>query len=444
VGNSIVGREGVIVPGATVVTLSRVLAQRILPRWGAGCVVAAALILVSAPTAQAACSATRVTSLPDLASEVGAGNSACLADGTYAGNVELSNPTTNTAVVTQEGAAVIIGQVRLSSSHLRLDGLRVRNLAGIGGWADCVRVQTIGGTDIGVVNSDVGPCARDVVRMSYNQGQHDTGVTIQANHLHDAVWNACTCYMRGGLFGDNLVENISNDALDLWGDSNVVRHNVFRNLIANPPTNHKDVLQTWQVADAPATGDPLTNLLFNRNVIDTVAGPDSHGLMINGGSANSGLNIRSNLFRDIGSIGALFAATANVTVFANTFAHAGSNDTIEWKRGATGTMDSNIFYDAASAGSEPWYQDATSNPRRTNNLAWGGQLLASDASGQNADPRFQDPDGALDGDRSDDFWLSPGSPAIDHGNPSVTNRIDIIGRPIMNFGLDQGAYEAAR
>lgn len=400
--------------------------------------------LALAPSAQAACSSTRVTSLAALASEVGAGHSACLADGSYTGSVDLSNPSATRAVVTQEGAAAIHGQVRLNSSHLELNGLAVDNTAGTGRGADCARIQMVGGTDLRIIASNVGPCARDAIRMAYNLGQHDTAVTIQGNNLHDAVWNACTCYMRGGLFMDNLVENISNDALDLWGDSNIVRHNTFRNLIANPATNHNDVLQTWQVPGDPATGDPLTNLLFNRNIIDTVSGPDSHGLMIRGGSANNGLTIRSNLFRDIGSIGMLLDGATNVSVFANTFVRAGGMDTIEWKAGATGTIDSNILYQAASAGTQPWYQDATSNPRHVYNVAWGGKLLSDEETGLNADPEFYDPDGELDTDRDNDFWLSNAtSPAVDHGNPSSANRIDILGRPIFNLRVDDGAFEYA-
>jgi hypothetical protein len=399
--------------------------------------------LVLARCAQAACSSTRVTSLAALASEVGAGHSVCLGDGSYTGSVDLSNPSATRAVVTQEGDAVIHGQVRLNSSHLELNGLTVDNPAGTGSAADCVRIQRVGGADIRIVNSDVGPCARDAIRMAYNRGQHDTEVTIAGNTLHDAVWNACTCYMRGGLFVDNLVQNISNDGLDLWGDSNVVRHNIFRNLIANPATNHNDVLQTRQSPDDPATGDPLTNLLFNRNIIDTVEGPDSHALMFRGGSANNGLAIRSNLFRDIGSIGMLLDGAANVSLLANTFVRAGGMDTIEWKAGATGTIDSNIFDHAASAGTQPWYQDATSKPRHVHNLAWGGKLLSDEPSGLNADPRFNDPDGTLDTARDNDFQLKRRSPAIDHGNPSATNRIDILGRGIVNLRVDDGAFEYA-
>jgi hypothetical protein len=399
--------------------------------------------LALARCAHAACSATRVTSLAALATEVGAGHSACLGDGSYTGSVDLSNPSATRAVVTQEGAAVIHGAVRLNSSHLELNGLAVDNPAGTGSGADCVRIQRVGGTDIRIVDSDVGPCARDAIRMAYNRGQHDTEVTIEGNTLHDVVWNACTCYMRGGLFADNLVQNLGNDGLNLWGDSNVVRHNIFRNLIANPATNHTDVLQTRQDPGDPATGDPLTNLLFNRNIIDTVSGPDSHALMIRGGRANDGLAIRSNLFRDIGSIGVLLDGAANVSLLANTFVRAGGMDTIEFKAGATGTIDSNIFYQAASAGAQPWYQDATSKPRHVYNLAWGGTLLSDEPSGRNADPRFNDPNGTLDTARDNDFKLNASSAAIDRGNPSVANRIDILGRAIVNRRVDAGAFEYA-
>ena len=124
-------------------------------------------------------------------------------------SVDLSNASGTRAIVTQEGAAVLHGQVRLNSSHLALDGLALDNTAGTGAGADCVRIQTVGGTDIAITDSDIGSCARDAIRMAYNRGRHDTAVTIAGNNLHDAVWNACTCYMRGGLFMDNLVENIT-------------------------------------------------------------------------------------------------------------------------------------------------------------------------------------------------------------------------------------------
>jgi adhesin HecA-like repeat protein len=400
-----------------------------------------ASLALTAP-AEAACSTTRVTSLGALASQVGAGHSVCLGNGSYTGSVDLSNPSASRVVVSQEGAAVVHGQVRLNSSHLRLDGFALDNTAGTGSGADCVRIQAVGGTDIGIVNSSIGGCARDAFRMSYILGRHDNAVVIQGDTLHDAVWNACTCYLRGGLFADNRVQNISNDALELWGDSNVVRHNTFSNLIPSPATNHNDVLQTWQIPSDPATGDPLTNLVFEDNVIDTVTGHDAHGLMIQGGKANNGLAIRSNLFRDIGSIGMLLDGAGNVSISTNTFVRAGGMDTVEWKAGATGTLDSNIFYQAASAGTQPWYQDASSNPSHLYNLAWGGKLLANEPTGVNADPQFYDPNGTRDTDRLDDFSLgNASSPAVDHGNPSITSRIDLLGRPIYNSRVDDGAFE---
>jgi hypothetical protein len=411
--------------------------------WGITSVMSAAVLVMlalSAP-AHAACSTTRVTSLGALASEVRAGHSVCLADGSYTGDVDLANASGTRAIVTQEGAAVVHGQVRLNSSHLALDGLELDNTEGTGTGADCVRIQTVGGTDIAITDSDIGSCARDAIRMAYNRGRHDTGVTIAGNHLHDAVWNGCTCYMRGGLFMDNLVQDIHNDGLDLWGDANVLRHNTFRNLIARPATNHNDVLQTWQLPDDPATGDPLTNLRFDRNVVDTVAGPDSHGLMIRGGSANQALTIESNLFRDIGSIGMLFDGAVNVELDANTFVRAGGVDTVQWKGGTTGTIDSNVLYQAASSGPQPWYQDLSSHPSHAYNLAWGGKLLFDEASGLNADPQFSDPDGARDTDRLDDFSLRARSPAVNRGNPSIMSRIDIPGRSISGFRVDIGAFE---
>jgi Right handed beta helix region len=401
----------------------------------------AVTVLAVAPAARADCQGASVTSLSALASAVGAGQSACLANGSYAGVVDLSNPSGTPVVVSQEGDATIDGQIRINSGDIVLDGLSVANSAGSGIGGDCLRVHAIGSAAIGILDSNIGPCVRDAIRMAYNVGRHDTGVVIARNEIHGTGANACTCYMRGGLFSDNYVHDISNDALDLWGDSNVIRHNVFRNLIANPTTNHNDVLQTWQVAGDPATGDPLTNLVFSRNIIDTVSGPDSHGLMIHGGAANHDLMIRSNLFRDIGSIGMLIDGATGVSVVNNTFARAGGLDTAEWFNGATGTIDSNIFYDAASVGSQPWYQDATSSPEHAYNLAWGGALLADEPSGQNADPLFSDPDGA-DDNRDDDYQLSnASSPAVDHGDPAIYYRRDILGNPISGAAVDDGAFE---
>jgi hypothetical protein len=407
-------------------------------------IAAAALgALVLACSAQASCSTTRVTSLTALASEVAAGRSACLGDGSYTGSVDLSNPSSQRAVVTQEGAAVVHGQLRLNSSHIELNGLVVDSAAGTGIDADCVRIQVTGGTDLRVINSKLGACARDAIRMAFNLGRHDTAVRIQGNTLHDSAWNACTCYMRGGRFVDNLVQNIGNDALDLWGDSNLARHNVFRDLDGGD-VNHNDVLQTWQIASDPATGDPPTNFVFERNIVDTVTGSNAHGLMVQGGAVNHELTIRSNLFRDIGSIGILLDGATEVKASANTFVRAGALDTLEWKAGATGTIDSNIFYAAASAGSQPWYQDATSSPSHVYNLAWGGRLLSDEPSGLNGDPLFHDPDGTLDSDRDGDFRiLDPSSPAVDRGNPAITSRTDILGRSIFNFHVDQGAFEYA-
>jgi Right handed beta helix region len=398
-------------------------------------------VLAFAPAARADCRGTSVTSLSALAAQVGAGNNACLAPGSYSGTVDLSNPSGHRVYVTASDGAAIHGQIRIASGHIALDGLAIENSAAAGIGGDCIRVHAIGTSDIEVLDSNIGPCARDGIRMAYNVGQHDRYVLIDGNDLHDLGWNACTCYMRGGVFQNNYVHDVSNDALDLWGDSNLVRHNVFRNLIAHPSTNHNDVLQTWQVPGDPATGDPLTNLTFNRNIIDTVSGPDSHGLMIRGGAVNGGLVVRSNLFRDIGSIGMLLDGASNVTLLGNTFARAGGLDTVEWLSGATGTMDSNIFYDAASVGADPWYQDASSSPTSEFNLAWGGQLLTDESSGINADPLFADPDGAND-NRDDDYQLGdPASPAIDAGDPDVTSRLDIFGNPIQDGRMDIGAFE---
>jgi hypothetical protein len=179
-------------------------------------------------------------------------------------------------------------------------------------------------------------------------------------------------------------------------------------------------------------------------VVDTVTGPNSHGLMIQGGGANDDMTSRSNLFRDIGSIGILLGGATDVRLYANAFARAGGTDTVEWKAGATGTIDSAVVYDAAGAVPQPWCQDATSRPSHGYNLAWGGRLLSDEASGLNADPRFRHPDGTLDAGRDDDFQISdPGSPAIDRGNPAITGRSDILGRPIFNFRVDEGALEHA-
>jgi hypothetical protein len=394
---------------------------------------------VLAVPAGAACSTTRVTSLAALAAEVHAGRSACLADGSYTGPVELANATSTRANITQEGAATIRGQVRLSSSHLALDGLRIRNPTGSATEADCLRIQTVGGTNIAITGSDVGRCARDAIRMAYNRGRHDTAVTIAGNTLHDTGGNACTCYMRDGRFVENLVRDIHHDGLDLWGSGNRVSHNTFRDLVASPATNHNDVLQTWQLPDDPATGDPLTDLVFERNVIDTVAGPDSHALMIHG-SANRRLTVRSNLIRDIGSIGMLFDGAGDVDLSANTFAAAGRTDTIEWKGGASGTISSNVFFRAVSAGPQPWHQELGSDPSHAYNLAWGGKLISDEATGINADPRFRDPDGT-NSVRLDDYSLDDGSPAIDRGDPAVTERVDLLGNPIAGFRLDVGALE---
>jgi hypothetical protein len=412
-------------------------------RWTAPLLATAACLaaLVLPAAARADCSGARVTSLDEIASRVRWGHDVCLAAGSYTGSVDLRNWTRRSATVGQEGGATIHGQVRLNSGHLALDGLVIENPAGSGAQADCLRLQAVGATDIAISDSSVGPCARDAIRMAYNRGQHDTAVTITGNVLHDIGFNACTCYLSDGLFGDNLVQRVGNDALDLWGDGNTVSHNVFRDLVADPPSNHNDVLQTWQVAGDPATGDPLTNLVFERNVVDTVGGADAHGLMIRGGAANAGLTVRSNLFRDVGSIGMLFDGTADVTVLANTFVRAGAMDTMEWKAGATGSIDSNVFFEGASAGSEPWYRDDTSDPGHAYNLAWGGALLEDEDTGINADPLFMDPNGDRDADRDNDFRPTPSSPLVDNGDPAVTDRVDIDGEPISGGRLDIGAYE---
>jgi hypothetical protein len=163
--------------------------------------------------------------------------------------------------------------------------------------------------------------------------------------------------------------------------------------------------------------------------------------MIGGGSANNTLTIESNLLRDIGSIGMLFEGAVNVGLHANTFVRAGTANTIEWKGGATGTVASNVLYQAASSGAQPWYEGPSSNPSHAYNLAWGGKLLTDEATGLNADPQFFDPDGNLDTDRLDDFNLSAGSPAVDRGDPSVTSRIDILGHSIAGGRLDVGGFE---
>jgi len=172
-----------------------------------------------------------------------------------------------------------------------------------------------------------------------------------------------------------------------------------------------------------------------------VSGANSHGLMIQGGSANHDLTINSNLFRDIGSIGMLIDGATNVDVVGNTFARAGGMDTAEWFHNATGTIDSNIFYQAASYGSDPWYQDPTSSPDHGYNLAWGGALLADEPTGQNADPLFEDPAGT-DGDRDNDYEIGDASsPAIDAGDPGISSRVDLLGNSIQGDAMDDGAFE---
>jgi hypothetical protein len=228
-----------------------------------------------------------------------------------------------------------------------------------------------------------------------------------------------------------------NDAVDMWGDHLTFRQNNIHD-ISNLVGLHNDAFQSWTGLNDGAEGNPVTNLLVERNRIVNLLGANAHGFMLEG-PGHRNWTVRNNVFQNIGSIGMILgingsgSSSQNLAVYNNTFYNAGPNDTVEFNSADTGLFVNNIvqggggvFIHSAAAVTEDY------------NLLSGTLLnIGGGPHDVKANPDFID---ALGGD----LHLASNSPAIDTGDNgtivSPARAVDFDGNPVVGV-VDRGAYE---
>jgi hypothetical protein len=357
------------------------------------------------------------------------GQSVCLTDGTY-GSMTLDNDAATSRVTLKAVnplGAVFRDTVSLGSM-VGIDGLDI-STAGSGG--DCVALP-VGERGAAILNSRLHDCARDGIRWDQPRldGSNEVFDTLVLNNLIDTVGvtndagNSVTLRGDSATFLDNELTRSPNDAVDLWGDGHVFRGNYIHDY-SNTVGNHNDAFQTWGGPDDGFRGTDLTNLLLERNTIENVTGPDSHGFMIEG--INSNLTIRDNLWSNIGSSAAdLQGSQSNVWFLRNTFVDTGPiSFSSKGGSSTSGRLIGNIF-----AGTTPPYITASCSCTTDYNLAQRWRP-SRDTHALHADPMFMS---------LTDFHLRAGSPAVDSGDPASTGRRALDGQAQVGT-VDRGAFE---
>jgi Right handed beta helix region len=366
-----------------------------------------------------------VASLSAAQSAIASGHNACLADGNYSGNLTLRAPSgwsssRLTLSAQHPLAAHITGLVTLNS-HTAVSGL---DLTASG---DCVAIP-VASTTIAVLNSRIHDCGRDGIRWARPalDGSNETkNVLLQGNEIANVRWNSLTIRGNTNTILDNNLHGSTNDAINAFGDSNHFIHNHIHGYSGTVGTQHCDTchpdgLQTWGNFDDGFHGTALTHLLFERNTLESITGPNSHGIMMKDWGSGT---IRRNLFRNISSYAANLYGGQNIAMVSNTFVNTGI---VEYGNASGGTSNGTLMANIFGPGvAHPYIKGTVSHDY---NLA--ADWTPSEPHGIHADPQF---------DSTTDQHLQATSPARDTGDPNIS-ATDLDGINPVNTP-DRGAYE---
>jgi hypothetical protein len=312
----------------------------------------------------------------------------------------------------------------------------------------CITVQP-GLFNVRISGNTIHNCAQDGIRFirpDTTGASYTTGVTISNNRIWavgqtSTLGNDVTIYANSALVVDNDLTGAPNDAIDMWGDRLIFRHNTIHD-IRNTFGRHNDAFQTWNgiTPDDGAQGHPVTNLVIERNTIVNITGWSAH-VLVGEGPRMHDWSFRNNLVRNIGSIGIILNVNGetnppnpgivNVTVAGNTFVDAGPNDTIEFNAGTTGVAADNIFVNCPN----PYFVKTLTNVRRDYDLSWGMTPALVEKHARRADPLFVS---------SSNFHLRAGSRAIDSGDKGrlvPVRTTDLDGEATVGV-VDRGAFES--
>lgn len=375
-----------------------------------------------------------------------AGSTVVLMAGTYAEDVALAKsgmaglPTT---FVANASDAVTVRSITFKASHLVVQGVAISGAPG-----NCVTIAPAL-SDLTLRSNTIGSCGRHGIgftrptTQSYTQDVTIAGNTIARVGRSSTYGNDLTVYGDRITVQDNDLSGTPNDAINLWGDRHVYRHNRIHD-ISNANGNHNDAFQTWSGVYDGAEGHAVTNLLIERNTVENIGGANAHCLMAEG-PGHVAWTIQSNVFRNVGDQCIILGKDGNGTqgvqglkISYNTFAAAGASNTIEFNLTSSGTLANNIFYNCKGYGSgPPYYVGKSASIARDYNIAGGTSPRLVESHGQNADPAFADAGHA-------NFHLTPASPAVNAGdNGALINplrAIDLDGTQTQG-SPDVGAYE---
>jgi hypothetical protein len=373
------------------------------------------------------------------ASAASPGSTVVIMGGSYGEDVKLSTSgaTASPTTFQANGAdTVTVRSLNLAANHLAVSGLTIT-----GASSDCVSIQPAL-SDITLQGSKINNCGRDGIHFVRSTTQPYTNQVLIKNNAITTVGktnssaNDLTAYANYLTVEGNDLTGTPNDAIDLWGDHHTYRANNIHD-ITNTNGNHNDAFQTWGGYDDGYDGNPVTNLLLERNKVVNVLGANAHAFMLEG-PGNNVWTVRDNVFSNIGSIGLVLGVTGSgesstgLAIYNNTFVNAGSNDAVEFNSADTGSFVNNIV----QGGGGLYITRGTTVKEDYNVFSGTSSNVALGSHDKSANPLFV-------GVSIGDFHLGAGSPAInggDNGTLVPLRPYDFDGKPVVNV-VDVGAYE---
>ena len=187
---------------------------------------------------------------------------------------------------------------------------------------------------------------------------YTSAVTIENNDISavgrsNSLANDLTIYANHITVQGNDLTGTPNDAINMWGDRHTYSQNTIHDL-SNPYGHHDDAFQTWTGLDDGAEGNPVTNLVIDRNVIHDVLGPtpsdQAQGPATTTGRFATTSCGASATRRHLRRGGNATEGLRNILAYNNTFVRAGANNTIELNLTSSGKLVNNVFSDCAGWG----------------------------------------------------------------------------------------------